>query len=272
MKRMKFGLLKHPLALEICVRVALFAVVIFLWSSKPYQRVIHKEELWMYSNPHQANNVMPSHVALPIAVLLPLTFILVQLCLFRDAYDATQALLGLSLACLINGVLVEFLKVIVGRPRPDFFFRCFPDGQASSNLWCTGDPQVVDEGRKSFPSGHTAWFFCCFGYLSLYMCGKLQCFVQEGRGKSWRLCVAMVPLMAATGVGVSRIHDNMHHWDDVVVGGMIGAIIAAVCYLQYYPSPLSNGCSAPYCITNSPPEKLTPKRSTPSNGAGDDIV
>ena len=176
------------------------------------------------------------------------------------------------------------------------------------------------------------------------MCGKLQCFVQEGRGKSWRLCMAMVPLMAATGVGVSRIHDNMHHWDDVVVGGMIGmllcnhlhlhtqtytctlkltpahsnlhlhtqtythmytqtytcalklihachlysvcsavfnccfglvwsgAIIAAVCYLQYYPSPLSNGCSAPYCITNSPPEKLTPKRSTPSNGAGDDIV
>ena len=68
-------------------------------------------------------------------------------------------------------------------------------------------------------------FFCCFGYLSLYLCGKLQCFVQEGRGKSWRLCVAMVPLMAATGVGVSRIHDNMHHWDDVVVGGMIGMLL-----------------------------------------------
>lgn len=200
---------------------------------------------------------------------------------FMDCHTVLSywGLTGMSLACLVNGVLVEFLKVIVGRyvsipslththtllsvmprgftspkhpplithlfpnrPRPDFFFRCFPDGQASSNLWCTGDPQTVDEGRKSFPSGHTAcedgihlhlcvWpslsytgFFCCFGYLSLYLCGKLQCFQQGGRGKSWRLCVVAVPLLAATTVGASRIHDNMHHWEDVVAGGVIGML------------------------------------------------
>ena len=99
--------------------------------------------------------------------------------------------------------------------------------------------------------------FAGLGFLSLYLAGKLHLFDHKGHtGKAW---ISVVPLMAAgkhvficllsywclrhTGlVAISRTMDYRHHWQDVVVGSLLGLSLAWFSYRQYYP-PLSHPLS-----------------------------
>lgn len=76
-------------------------------------------------------------------------------------------------------------------------------------------------------------------FLSLYAMGKLHVFNERGRGQTWRLLLTLIPLLLATLVAVSRTADYHHHYQDVIVGSLIGIVLAYLSYRQYYP-PLSH--------------------------------
>eukprot|EP00897_Mesotaenium_endlicherianum_P001464 jgi/Mesen1/1345/ME000013S00835 len=145
----------------------------------------------------------------------------------------------LGWAVALTWIITNAAKSAIGRPRPDFFARCFPDGIAKflpdGDADCSGGVSGdVRDGRRSFPSGHSSLTFAGMAYLAIYLAGKLR--VAEKDARLWKLGAVLAPLLAATLVGVTRLDDYKHHWDDILVGSLFGAGMAVVCYRQYYPT------------------------------------
>ncbi|EPS65632.1 hypothetical protein M569_09147, partial [Genlisea aurea] len=235
---------------------------------EPFHRFVGEEMMIDLKYPLKDNTV-PFWAVPVIAIILPFIVILIFYFIRRDVYDLHQAVLGLLFSVLITAVLTDAIKDAVGRPRPDFFWRCFPDGKtsfdnATGNVQCTGLKSVIKEGHKSFPSGHTSWSFAGLTFLAWYISGKIKAF--DRKGHVAKLCVLFLPLLVAALVGVSRVDDYWHHWQDVFAGGLLGAVIASFCYLQFFPPPYHTDGWAPHAYFNML-EETSGNRRTSSNGS-----
>ncbi|KAF8010181.1 hypothetical protein BT93_J0965 [Corymbia citriodora subsp. variegata] len=185
------------------ILMLLVVIVTLLQFIHPYYCFIGKGMMTNLEYPMKSDTV-PFWAVLAYAVLLPMVIFMVM-CLWRkDSYDLHHA-------------------VLVGRPRPDFFWRCFPDGKDVYDRWgnviCHGTKSVIAEGHKSFPSGHTSWSFAGLGFLALYLAGKIKAF--DHKGHAAKLIVLFLPLLVASLVGISRLDDHKHHRQDVIAGGLI---------------------------------------------------
>ncbi|KAB1211244.1 putative lipid phosphate phosphatase 3, chloroplastic [Morella rubra] len=225
----------------------LVLIEIVLNSIHPFYRFVAKDMLTYLKYPLKSNTV-PAWAVPIYSVMLPIAIFLFVYLRRRDVYDLHHAILGLLFSVLVTGVITDSLKDAVGRPRPDFFWRCFPDGRdvydTLGNVVCHGAKNVVKEGYKSFPSGHTSWSFAGLGFLSLYLSGKIKAF--DRRGHVAKLCMVFLPLLFATLVGISRVDDYWHHWEDVFVGGLLGLTVATFCYLQFFAPPYHPEGWGPY--------------------------
>ncbi|KAG9449567.1 hypothetical protein H6P81_009532 [Aristolochia fimbriata] len=210
-----------------------------LYIMEPFHRFVSQDLMTDLKYPLKDPTV-PFWAVPIICLLLPSLVVLGYYYYRRDVYDIHHAILGLLYSAMITGVITDAIKDAVGRPRPDFFWRCFPDGKpvfhpVTGNVICHGLKNVIKEGRKSFPSGHTSWSFAGLGFLSWYLAGKIKLFDRGGHVA--KLCLVILPLLPASLVGISLVNDYWHHWEDIFVGALLGFIIGSICYLQFFPPP-----------------------------------
>lgn len=109
-------------------------------------------------------------------------------------------LLFLCLTALFAIAMVESVKFVFGRCRPELLFNNHEFGFT----WFT---QVF--ARNSFPSGHTTRIFAMATGIALL----------------WRN-LAVPAYLLATLVGISRVFALMHYPSDVLAGAVLGVLVA----------------------------------------------
>lgn len=158
--------------------------------------------------------------------------------------------------------------------------NAIPYGLATSAICTTVDIGRLQEGFRSFPSGHAssksevtrqedeanrllsaAW--AGLGFFGLYLAGKLHLFDQRGHTiKAW---IAVVPFFGAALIAVTRVMDYRHHPTEsvtrssfvaladfalvtfsIIAGSLLGMIIAHFSYRLYYPSLADTLAHRPY--------------------------
>ncbi|XP_008782302.2 lipid phosphate phosphatase 2-like isoform X1 [Phoenix dactylifera] len=221
------------------ILLVLGVIVVILNVIDPFYRFVGRDMMTDLKYPLKSNTV-PFWAVPVIGIVLPSAIFIAVYFRRRDVYDLHHAILGLLYSVLITAVITDAIKDAVGRPRPDFFWRCFPDGKevydnATRNVICHGEKGVIKEGHKSFPSGHSSWSFAGLSFLAWYLSGKIQAF--DRKGHIAKLCIVFLPLLGAALVAISRVDDYWHHWQDVFAGGLLGLIVASFCYLQFFPPP-----------------------------------
>jgi diacylglycerol diphosphate phosphatase/phosphatidate phosphatase len=191
--------------------------------------------------PYKDESTIPGWTLPFVAFMVPSLFVLlIGGFRKRNLRYHTMSVLGLLLGVSLTYLITSILKVSVGKLRPDFKDRCKPSDVPSTDdkfgtiLNCTGDKKIINEGRKSFPSGHTSSSFAGFAYSSLYIGYQLRLF--SPHTFVLKTLFFIIPWIIAILVAVTRIFDNKHHFSDIFSGAVIGIIFAFFSFFLYFPA------------------------------------
>ncbi|KAG0278933.1 hypothetical protein BGZ96_002141 [Linnemannia gamsii] len=227
---------------------------------EPFHRQFSVRDITI-QHPFAKQETVPVWLLLTLSFLLPMVTVGVIAVFQRRSYtDLHNGLLGLFLAQSLVLIVTDSIKIAVGRPRPDFLDRClslYDNAYAGTPLDQLNDPvnllsnssictrtELLRDGFKSFPSGHSSFSFGGLGFLSMYLAGKLHLF--DERGHIYKSLVVLAPMILAALIATSRVADYRHHWQDVTAGSFIGFFFAVFAYRQYYPSLSSTKSDRPF--------------------------
>ncbi|XP_066508550.1 phospholipid phosphatase 2-like [Hoplias malabaricus] len=221
----------------LCVFVAAMPCTILTFMFKPYERGVYcNDESIKY--PYKSDTIshgMMAAVTISCSIIiitsgeayLVHTKRLYSNSGFNQYAAALYKVVGTFLfgGC-VSQSLTDMAKFTIGRPRPNFMAVCAPvvcNGYMP-HINCTGNPRNVTESRLSFYSGHSSFGMYCMLFLALY--------VQARMAFKWarllRPTIQFFLVAFAIYVGYTRVSDYKHHWSDVVVGLLQGALIAVL--------------------------------------------
>ncbi|XP_037360767.1 phospholipid phosphatase 2 isoform X2 [Talpa occidentalis] len=151
---------------------------------------------------------------------------------FNNYVAAIYKVLGTFLfGAAVSQSLTDLAKYMIGRLRPSFLAVCDPDWSRINcsfyvqvDTVCRGKPADVTEARLSFYSGHSSFGMYCMVFLALYVQARLCC----KWARLLRPTVQFFLVAFALYVGYTRVSDHKHHWSDVLVGLLQGALVAVL--------------------------------------------
>lgn len=126
----------------------------------------------------------------------------------RKKEKFAQWALYLFCAVAISGIIVDIIKVIIGRFRPKIYFR---DGLYGFDFF------HIDYEYLSFPSGHSATALSAMIAFSIFW-------------PKFRIHF----LFAGVVIALSRVVINSHYLSDVLIGSLIGALTSILLYHLYF--------------------------------------
>jgi membrane-associated phospholipid phosphatase len=144
-----------------------------------------------------------------------------------------------------TAITTDILKMVVSRPRPQFYFICNYAGYADAvnsgnytdyfNNVMVGNigsydkclnQNAIDEATVSWPSGHSSMSFA--GMTVIVMIVRTMFNI-----KNVFSVVGMItfgPYIVSSWIATSRVLDNKHHEDDIMAGAVIGVVCTLISF------------------------------------------
>lgn len=212
---------------DVAAIIILSALLLIIKLLPPFIRPFSTSDMSI-SHPH-VPDIVPTYVAVLVFIALP---VVICLAVTRSYISMLAYVRSFGIGALVVDVTTDWIKKTAGRLRPDFLDRCKP-----LNGTCTGDALLISEGRVSFPSGHSSVSFYGSVFLALWV-WYIGCQSLKWRSNKRLVMVvgALLPLLGATYVSISRTQQYVHFPTDVLTGALIGSVGAVLAFLDFWIS------------------------------------
>ncbi|KAI1845685.1 hypothetical protein JX265_005375 [Neoarthrinium moseri] len=150
----------------------------------------------------------------------------------RKLWELHTGWLGLAMALLGAWFITSSMKNLFGKPRPDLISRCNPDYAheqdyyvvpnsrarlVSADICLNKDKHIMDDGFRSYPSGHSSSAAAGLIYLSFFLASKFAVvipFASGGSAKDSDSGSAAFPSRSTGASGINGSYKPMSHATD----------------------------------------------------------